>query len=325
MNFKEKSNFLRHNSIFYITGFLLIFCMKYYYSRAGVPDLKWILAPTAGWVSLLSGIPFEYIREAGYVNHDLKMIIAPSCSGMQFMTITAAMLIFSFVHLSGSLFSRQSAIQSAGAAPLGAARINYAPEHAHPSAECKRRSPEYFHPGTERKNRSPKCTHPDTAPSPGQPSMLSAGLKGFAWIGISLVLSFLFTVIVNGLRIITALYLPSFFEEWQLYGGFLTPDSLHTAIGTVIYFTALFTLYRLIGHLFHRESQIPLLRRCLPPVFWYFFIVLGIPFLNRAYRRDGEQFMGFAILVTACCGGLLLLYCTGALLRKLHGSHRNAG
>ena len=297
MNFKEKSNYLRHNSIFYITGFLLIFCMKYYYSRAGAPELKWILAPTAGWVSLLSGIPFEYMCETGYVNHDLKMIIAPSCSGMQFMMITAAMLIFSFVHLSGSLFTRQSALQSVDTTPLGAAHKNCSPEHG----------------------------LPDTASSPGQHSMLSASLYGFAWIGISLVLSFFFTVFVNGLRIITAVYLPAFFEERQLYGNFLTPDSLHTAIGTVIYFTALLTLYRLVGHLFHRESQISLLRRCLPPVFWYFFIVLGIPFLNRAYRRGGEQFMGFAILVTACCGGILLLYCTGTLLRKLHGSHRNAG
>lgn len=325
MNFKEKSNFLRHNSIFYITGFLLIFCMKYYYSRAGVPELKWILAPTAGWVNLLSGIPFEYIREAGYVNHDLKMIIAPSCSGMQFMIITAAMLIFSFVHLSGNLFTRQSAPQSVDTTPLGAARKNCSPEHGLPNTERQSCSSEHGHPDTERNGHSPEHSHPGTASSSGQHSTLSVSLNGFAWIGISLVLSFLFTVFVNGLRIITAVYLPSFFEEWQLYGGFLTPDSLHTAIGTVIYFTALLTLYRLVGHLFHREPQISLLRRCLPPVFWYFFIVLGIPFLNRAYRRGGEQFTGFAILVTACCGGILLLYCTGTLLRKLHSSHRNAG
>lgn len=299
MNFKEKSNFLRHNSIFYVTGFLLIFCMKYYYSRAGVPELQWLLAPTAGWVSLLSGIPFEYIREVGYINHDLKMIIAPSCSGMQFMMVTAAMLIFSFVHLSGSLFTRQSAATT--------------PQEA-----------EHQSCSTERKRRSLKCSRTGTAPSPGQDSVLSASLKGFAWIGSSLVLSFLFTVFVNGLRIITAVYLPSFFEGWQLYGSFLTPDSLHTAIGTVIYFTALLTLYRLAGHLFRREAQVSLLRRCLPPVFWYFFIVLGIPFLNRAYRHGGEQFMAFAVLVTACCGGILVLYCAGALLRKRHGSHRNA-
>ena len=99
-------------------------------------------------------------------------------------------------------------------------------------------------------------------------------------------LSYCFTVFINGLRIITALYLPLLFQRLQLFGDILTPDSLHTMIGTVVYFAALLTLYRLVRHLFHPAAEGSLLRRFLPPVFWYFFIVLGIPFLNRAYAQN---------------------------------------
>lgn len=84
--------------MYYLIGILLIIGMKYYYSRAGTDELKWILAPTAWWVRMLGGIPFTYESRIGYVNHDLHFIIASSCSGVQFMIITIATLIFSFVH-----------------------------------------------------------------------------------------------------------------------------------------------------------------------------------------------------------------------------------
>lgn len=36
---------LRQNGIFYLTGLLFILGIKLFYSKASVPDLKWILAP----------------------------------------------------------------------------------------------------------------------------------------------------------------------------------------------------------------------------------------------------------------------------------------
>ncbi len=266
MEKENRPGILRTNIPFYLTGLLLIFIAKYYYSRAGAAQLLWLLAPTAGWVSLLSGIPFVYIQDIGYVNHGMKIIIAPSCSGMQFMLITASMLLFSFVHLAaagladGSLFP---------AAASGKSRFR----------------------------------------------------NGCVWTGISIALAFLFTVFVNGLRIIAAIYLPLLFQRLQLFGSLLTPDRLHTVIGIVVYFAALLTLYRLMGYLFHSTAEGSLLRRCLPPVFWYFSIVLGIPFLNRAFVKNREQFLSFAGLTAICCCGILLLYCAGSLLRKRH-SHK---
>jgi len=84
--------------IFYLAGLLLILGIKYFYSNAGSNELVWILAPTSWWVRTLSGFSFEYEPFVGYVNHKLRFIIAPSCSGVQFMIITMTVLIFSFIH-----------------------------------------------------------------------------------------------------------------------------------------------------------------------------------------------------------------------------------
>lgn len=81
---------LKENWIFYLTGAAFVLGLKLFYSQADADELKWILAPTSRWVSILSGIPFEYMAHTGFVNHDIRFIIASSCSGIQFMLIAAA-------------------------------------------------------------------------------------------------------------------------------------------------------------------------------------------------------------------------------------------
>ena len=100
MDMRGKLRFHRQYIFIYLMGFSLILGMKYLYSKADCESLLWILGPTARWVELLSGIPFVYEPGFGYANHGLRFLIAPSCSGVQFMIITAAMLIFSFSHRS---------------------------------------------------------------------------------------------------------------------------------------------------------------------------------------------------------------------------------
>ena len=89
---------LRQNWPYYLTGTAVIIIIKVFYGHAAASRLTWILTPTAWWVRTLSRIPFEYDPIAGYVNYPLRFIIAPSCSGVQFMMIAIAMLIFSYVH-----------------------------------------------------------------------------------------------------------------------------------------------------------------------------------------------------------------------------------
>ena len=89
---------LRQNWPYYLVGTAVIIIIKVFYGHAAASRLTWILTPTAWWVRTLSRIPFEYDPIAGYVNYPLRFIIAPSCSGVQFMMIVIAMLIFSYVH-----------------------------------------------------------------------------------------------------------------------------------------------------------------------------------------------------------------------------------
>ncbi|MCM1191068.1 MAG: exosortase K [Butyrivibrio sp.] len=285
MSVKKEINLLRQNFLFYLAGALLLLGLKCYYRQADCDSLLWILKPTAGWVQFLSGIPFIYLPGTGYVNHDLRLLIAPSCSGVRFMTVLFATLFFSFVHI----IAVPGSSSASGAAP---------------------------------DDEDPRGIHRPVRAGHGRfytwlPGSLPAGIRGICWIAVSGSLAWLFTVFVNGLRIIAAIYLPIYLEEAGLTGGILTHDRLHTLIGVVVYFIALLTIYRLADCFVRRGSKTAVSpafwRKCAPPVFWYFVLTLGLPLLHSFGRKE---FTEFAVLVTGCCGLILLPYATILFLRR---------
>ena len=298
MNLQRACRFLCENLIFYLVGILVVLGFKYYYSQAECDSLLWILAPTTRWVELLSGIPFTYVSGTGYVNHSLRLLIAPSCSGVQFMIITIATLVFSFVHI---IASPEDAV------PLENAAL---PEDA---ASPKNTA---FPKGV----LLPKDSVPlKDVSAPHNPSAARSVLgvgRGTGWIAACVVFSWLFTVLVNGLRIIVSIYLPLYLERAGLMGGVLTPDRLHTMIGVVVYFSALLTLYRLVDFLLQRKTGQAGRSRCIVPLFWYFLMTLGLPLLNRAYVKGAARFKEFAVLVTCCIVLVLLPYCMLGLWRS---------
>ncbi len=95
----EMKQILKNNWIFYLIGAAFCIGLKLYYRSVDSCGLMWILTPTARWAGILGGYAFENLPHTGYVNHDLQFIIAKSCSGVQFMMITLAALIFSYTHL----------------------------------------------------------------------------------------------------------------------------------------------------------------------------------------------------------------------------------
>lgn len=97
--FSDMKQTLKDNWIFYLIGAAFCLGLKLYYRSADSCGLMWILTPTARWAGILGGYAFENLPHTGYVNHDLQFIIAKSCSGVQFMVITLAALIFSYTHL----------------------------------------------------------------------------------------------------------------------------------------------------------------------------------------------------------------------------------
>lgn len=127
----------------------------------------------------------------------------------------------------------------------------------------------------------------------------------------SIGISHLLTIFVNAMRIVLAIYIPAFLEKTKLQGLCGTPEQLHTAIGVCVYFTSLLAVYHIAEAIFSKTAS-----KCLSPVFWYFFIVLGIPFLNRSYRQDGGKFGQYALLVTSVC--MVILFTTMLLKRGYH-------
>lgn len=251
----------------YLIAFLLILGVKFWYSQAAYNDLEWILSPTAWWVGFLSGIPFEKAEHIGYINHSLRFIIAPSCSGVRFMLIAYAVLVFPFLHRNKTVWTR------------------------------------------------------------------------WGWMIFSMGTAYLYTIMINGWRIILSIYLPSLLvQNWgmSLSHGWFTPEKLHTLIGTTVYFSALLLLYRgteimfrKAGSSLYMESEIVpahssapaflrILLHYMPPVLCYFIIVLGIPFLCRIFRNRWDNFMEYTLTTTAVCLIILLCFSLTGTLRQKH-------
>lgn len=184
---QESKAHYRGISLLYFIAASLILGIKYWYARAGSSDLEWILLPTARWAELLSGIPFEKTPQIGYINHSLRFIIAPSCSGVQFMLIAFATLCFPFLHRIGTV------------------------------------------------------------------------KKGFCLIASALAAAFLYTVAVNGFRIVLSICLPPLLMDGLRKlpcGNCFSAEKLHTLIGTAVYFTALLLLYRGADALFRKAQAL---------------------------------------------------------------------
>lgn len=268
MNDRKIFNALKPCLPFYLLAMLLILGMKYGYGKADGEELLWILAPTCWWVRFLSGIPFQWVPDVGYVSHSARFIIAKSCSGVQFMMVSIAALVFSFLH-------RKKTLGQAG-----------------------------------------------------------------RWLLDAVGISYLYTIFVNGLRILMSIYLPRLFNGLIFPAGWLTKERLHSIIGIAVYFTALFILYQLAdqktqpadqrAHSSAQKTQ-PAdqkaqpfgqkiirmgLNRYLMPLFWYFFMVLGFPFLNGAAWANRQGFFGYARLIALVCLSLVLLFNLFHLLAK---------
>lgn len=72
---------------------LIAFAIKWFYSTASVNELRWILAPTATVVEWVTGESFQFESYAGYMSSDHSFLIAPSCSGVNFLIAAFLMLI----------------------------------------------------------------------------------------------------------------------------------------------------------------------------------------------------------------------------------------
>jgi len=143
------------------------------------------------------------------------------------------------------------------------------------------------------------------------------------WIGISLVVAYAYTLLVNTIRIIISIYT----YETGRFQSLLTAEGLHRVEGILIYFVCLYLFYvllekamGLIKYRGFKEKAIDMkimsfkktLTAGLTPIFWYCSVSLGIPILNRAYLGGSSEFIKHSVIVLALC---LLVYVLFFIMR----------
>ncbi len=98
----EKKKYLQKafslSNIFLFTiVFICAYALKYHYSTAETEDLKWILAPTATLVEIVTGKTFFFDNMKGYVNYNYMVSIAKPCAGVNFLIIAFCMSAFNII------------------------------------------------------------------------------------------------------------------------------------------------------------------------------------------------------------------------------------
>lgn len=78
----------------WICVLICAYALKHFYSTAEPDQLRWILAPTARIIQLLTGVSFAFEPGAGYLNREHLILIAPACSGINFLITAFVMLSF---------------------------------------------------------------------------------------------------------------------------------------------------------------------------------------------------------------------------------------
>lgn len=132
------------------------------------------------------------------------------------------------------------------------------------------------------------------------------------WLGISFLTAYLFTLSVNSFRIIVSIY--SFRALW--FQSFATAKMVHRIEGIIIYLSCLILFHSITGKIVrwmhHKAGKKE--RRFYPykwicktsfstfiPAFWYCGLTIGVPLLNRAYQKGGQQFVVHSLTVLSVC------------------------
>ncbi|MHC1743805.1 MAG: exosortase K [Syntrophobacteraceae bacterium] len=143
--------------------------------------------------------------------------------------------------------------------------------------------------------------------------------KKMIWLGASAVMSYLLTLVVNGLRIVVSIFL----YRADIYGGWVTPERVHRMEGTLIYCAVLVLIYpigRTVAEWLNGRSSReirwttagedgwkPLASLLAIPFAWYGAVTIATPFLNRAWRHNGARFAEHCGFVVGACAMVLLL------------------
>ncbi len=74
-----------HDALFVGAALSVAYLLKRHYSAASPDALRWVLAPTAALVELVTGVRFVAEAGAGFLSVERSFLIAPSCAGVNFL------------------------------------------------------------------------------------------------------------------------------------------------------------------------------------------------------------------------------------------------
>ena len=88
---------IRENAAAFAVAAALAYALKAAFSRLGPDELRWITAPTQALVAAVTDLRFTYEPGYGYVDLAHRLVIAKSCTGVNYMLAAFALLVASVV------------------------------------------------------------------------------------------------------------------------------------------------------------------------------------------------------------------------------------
>ena len=88
---------VRENAVAFAVSALLAFALKAAFSRLGPDELRWMTAPTQALVSAASDLRFTYEPGYGYVDLGRRLVIAKSCTGVNYLLAAFGLLVATVV------------------------------------------------------------------------------------------------------------------------------------------------------------------------------------------------------------------------------------
>lgn len=134
------------------------------------------------------------------------------------------------------------------------------------------------------------------------------------WLASSVAIALSATVVANALRIVVSAHLwsASFHRPW------LTPEEMHRAAGTVIYYGSLAALWASVDS-WTRAG--PRSATALTPWCWYVGVSLGVPLAHRLYSGGPTGFSQHAVQVLGVATATTLtMLCASAVLSAIRQS-----
>jgi exosortase K len=101
---------LREDGPALAAAFLLAAGAKAAYSVAGPDELRFLTAPTQALVGALRGIDFTWEAGYGYVSLADRLVIAKSCTGVNFLLAVFGLLVFTVRFLAAQGFFSKTVI-----------------------------------------------------------------------------------------------------------------------------------------------------------------------------------------------------------------------